>query len=185
MIDGNDIRNGISIVADGILYQVIEAQHIKPGKGAAFVRVRLRNMRTKNVTEKTFRAEEKVEDAFIENKRFQYLYHTGTSYSFMDTESYEELHISEEVLGEKSHFLKDGMELTAQCYNGEIIDINLPIFIELKVATTEPGIKGDTAKASLKSATLESGGVVQVPLFINTGDTIKIDTRTYEYVERV
>lgn len=185
MISTTDFKNGISIVVDGILYQIIEFQHIKPGKGGAFVRTRLKNMQTKAVIDKTFRAGEKIEDAFIETKKMQYMYHSGENYFFMDTQTFEELAISEDILQDKKNFLKEGMELAALYHQRNIIDLNLPVFIELRVRHTEPAIKGDTAKQSFKPATLETGAVIQVPLFINIDDIIKVDTRTGEYVERV
>ncbi|NQT89858.1 MAG: elongation factor P [Candidatus Omnitrophica bacterium] len=185
MISTNDFKNGISIVSGGVLYQVVSFQHIKPGKGGAFVRTKLKNMRTKAVVDKTFRAGEKVEDAFIDTKKIQYMYHSGSSYHFMDTNTYEELSVPQELIGDNKKFLKEGMELTVLYHKGSIIDINLPLFVNAKVTHTEPGAKGDTAKAAFKPATLETGAVVQVPIFVNTGNTIKVDTRTGAYVERV
>jgi len=184
MIDTSDFKNGISIVVDSILYQIIEFQHIKPGKGGAFVRTKLKNMRNKTVVDKTFRAGEKVEEAFIETKKIQYTYNSEGSYFFMDSQTYEEIVIAASVLGESKRFLKEGMEIASLWYKHSIIDITLPIFIKLKVKHTEPGVRGDTAKQANKPATLETGAVVQVPLFVNTGNTIKVDTRTGEYVER-
>ena len=184
MISTNDFKNGISIVIDGTLFQIVEFQHIKPGKGGAFVRTKLRNMRNKAVIDKTFRAGEKIQDAFIETKRIQYMYNSGDTYFFMDTESFEELHVAKNLLAGKEIFLKDGMEITACFHKHDIIELTLPVFIVSKVIHTEPGIKGDTAKASYKPATVATGAVVQVPLFVDTNDDIKIDTRTGEYVER-
>lgn len=184
MISTSDFKNGIAIIVDGLLYQIIWFQHIKPGKGGAFVRTKLRNMRTKAIVDKTFRAGEKLEDAFIETKKLQYTYSSGGTYFFMDTQTYEELTISEEGLKNEKKFLKEGIEVTALYHKDQIVDINLPVFIKLKVEHTEPGIKGDTARAANKPATLETGAIIQVPLFVNISDIIKVDTRTGEYVER-
>lgn len=184
MISTSDFRNGISIVYEGQLYQMVEFQHFKPGKGGAFVRTKLKNMRTKAVIDRTFRAGEKVEDAYIEYKKLQYMYNSGDRYFFMDTHTYEETSLEADILEDKRKFLKEGMEIQASYHDHRIVDLNLPIFIELKVEHTEPGAKGDTAKAAYKPATLETGVVVQVPLFIETGNTLRIDTRTGEYVER-
>lgn len=186
MINTSDFKNGISIALDGALYQIIEFQHIKPGKGGAFVRTRLKNMRNKSVIDKTFRAGEKVQEAFIETKKIQYTYYnSGNTYFFMDSQTYEEIAIPEKLLGNNKRFLKEGMEISSLWHKHDIIDVTLPIFINLKVEHTEPGIRGDTAKQANKPATLETGAVVQVPLFVDTGDTIKVDTRTGGYVERV
>lgn len=164
---------------------VIEAQPVKPGKGAAFVRARCRNMKNSNIQEMTFRGDEKVESAFVDERKLQYQYHAGHMYHFMDQDNYEEVAISQDNIGDKKKFLKDTLEVTGYFYKGEILTINLPNFIEFQITRTEPGIKGDTAKSGTKSAEIEAGATVQVPLFINTGDRIKIDTRTGEYVERV
>lgn len=181
----NDIKSGLTILVDGETWMVLEAQHVKPGKGAAFVRAKIRNLKNNSIQEKTWRGDDKIEEAFIEERKLQYLYSSGDIYHFMDLETYEDLTISGEILGEKTKFLKDNLEVTAYFYKGEIQNIVLPFFIEFKVIHTEPGIKGDTAKSSFKPATIETNAVVQVPLFINTGDVIKIDTRTSSYVERV
>ncbi|MCM8797184.1 MAG: elongation factor P [Candidatus Omnitrophica bacterium] len=164
---------------------VIEAQHVKPGKGAAFVRAKMRNLKTGNVQEMTFRGDEKIEQAFVEERKLQYLYKSGNMYHFMDQETYEEIAISEEILSDKIKFLKDNLEVQGFFYKHEILNINLPFFIEFTVTHTEPGIKGDTAKSGTKPATIETQAVIQVPLFINTGDKIKVDTRTGTYIERV
>ncbi len=184
MIDTSDFKNGISIVLDGTLFQIVEFQHIKPGKGGAFVRTKLRNMRTKAVIDKTFRAGEKVEDAYITTKRLQYTYNSGNTFFFMDSETYEEVAIGEAVIKDSAKFLKEGIEITSLWHNHEVIDINLPPSVVCKIKHTEPGVKGDTAKAAFKPATLETGAVVTVPLFVNTGDKIKVDTRTGAYLER-
>jgi len=180
----NEIKSGLTILVDGEIYMIIEFQHVKPGKGAAFVRVKLRNMRTSNVLEKTFRGDEKIEQAFIEERKMQYLYNTGDMYHFMAQDNYEEIAVPKDTLGDKIKFLKDNTEVSSYSYKNEILNINLPNFIVFKIVHTEPGIKGDTAKSGTKPAQLESGATVQVPLFVNINDTIKVDTRTGEYVER-
>ncbi len=185
MITANQFRGGLTILIDGEIYSVIEFQSVKPGKGGAFVRSKLRNLRTKKTIEKTFRSEERFEEAFIEDKKLQYLYNSGDTYHFMDSDTFEEIMIEKEKLNEIVSYLKDNMDVTVVYYNNEIIEVKLPIFIELKIEHTEPGIKGDTAKGSFKPAVLETGATIQVPLFINEGDVIKIDTRTGTYVERV
>jgi len=184
MIDTSDFKNGISIVLDSALFQIIEFQHIKPGKGGAFVRTKLKNMRTKAVVDKTFRAGEKVEDAFIETKKMQYTYSSGNNYFFMDSETFDEISMPDTVLGDNKKFLKEGMELTSLWHKTQVIDVNLPAAVVLKVDSTEPGVRGDTAKQANKPAKLETGAIVQVPLFVNTGDSIKVSTRTGEYLER-
>jgi elongation factor P len=184
VIATSDFKNGIAIVLDGVLYQIIEFQHIKPGKGGAFVRTKLKNLRTKAVLDKTFRAGEKVEDAWITTKKIQYTYKSGNVYFFMDSQDYEEVSIPENILGDNTKFLKDGIEISSLWHKDQIVDVTLPASVVLKVEHTEPGIKGDTAKAAFKPATMETGAVVQVPLFVNTGDSIKVDTRTCEYLER-
>lgn len=180
----NEIKSGLTILVDSDIYQVVEYQHVKPGKGAAFVRAKLRNMKTANIQERTFRGDEKIEEAFIEERRLRYLYASGDIYNFMDQDNFEEIAISGDILGDKTNFLKDELDVTANFYKNELLSINLPNFIEFKIIHTEPGIKGDTAKGGTKPAQIESGAIIQVPLFVNTGDMIKVDTRTAEYVER-
>ncbi|MDD5504527.1 MAG: elongation factor P [Candidatus Omnitrophica bacterium] len=184
MIDTSDFKNGIAIILDGALYQIIEFQHIKPGKGGAFVRTRLKNLRTKAVLERTFRAGEKVQDAWITAKKIQFTYKNGNLYFFMGSEDYEEVSIPGEVLGDNSKFLKEGLEINSLWHNDQIVDAILPAAVVFKIEHTEPGIKGDTAKSAFKPATIETGATVQVPLFVNQGDSIKVDTRTGEYLER-
>ena len=184
MIDTSDFRNGIAIVLDGTLYQIIDFQHIKPGKGGAFVRTKLKNLRTKAVLDKTFRAGEKVEDAWINTKKIQYTYKSGNVYFFMDSQDYEEVSVPESILGDNKKFLKEGLEISSLWHKDQVIDVTLPPSVVFKIEHTEPGIKGDTAKAAFKPATIETGAVVQVPLFVNSGDNIKVDTRTCEYLER-
>lgn len=180
----NEIKTGLTILVDGEVYQVIEFQHVKPGKGAAFVRTKLRDLKNGSIQERTFRGDGKIEEAFIEERKLQYLYTAGGVYHFMDQENFEEITILKEHLGDKIKFLKDNLDVTAYLYKDEILNINLPNFIKFKIIHTEPGIKGDTAKSGTKPAKIETGATVQVPLFINTGDMIKVDTRTQEYVER-
>jgi elongation factor P len=181
----NEIKTGLTILVNGEAYQVVEFQQVKPGKGAAFIRTKLRNLKNSNIQEKTFRGDEKIEEAFIEERKLQYLYASGNICHFMDQDNFEEITISKEILGDKTKFLKDNLDITAYSYKNEILSINLPNFIEFKIIHTEPGIKGDTAKSGTKPAEIETGAIVQVPLFIDTRDKIKIDTRTGDYVERV
>ncbi len=181
----NDVKSGLTILVDATVYMVVDAQHVKPGKGAAFVRARMRNMKTGNIQEQTFRGDEKIEQAFVEERKLQYLYHSGSMYHFMDQENYEEVAVSEESIADKKGFLKDNLDVTGYFYKGDTLTINLPNFIELKITHTEPGIKGDTAKSGTKPAEAETGATIQVPLFIDVGNTIKVDTRTGGYVERI
>ncbi len=185
MISTNQFRNGVSIIAEGDLYIIVEFQHVKPGKGGAFVRTRLKNMLTGNIMERNFRSGEKFEEAFIENKKLQFSYRAGNSYHFMDQETYDEVVLDESQLPSLKDFLKENMIITASFYNKKIVDISLPMFIELKVTESEPAVKGDTAKSTLKPVKLETGATIFVPLFIEIGDTIKIDTRSKEYISRV
>ncbi|HZK44497.1 MAG TPA: elongation factor P [Syntrophomonadaceae bacterium] len=184
MISVNDFRNGVSIEMDNQAYTVIEFQHVKPGKGAAFVRAKLRNIKSGGTIEKTFRGAEKVPRAHIDHREMQYLYRDGEGYVFMDNESYEQTTITPEAIGEGVKWLLENMNINVVVFKEEIIGIELPNFVELKVVETEPGVRGDTATGASKNATLETGAVVSVPLFINTGDTLRIDTRVGEYMER-
>ena len=181
----NEIKSGLTILIDGQIYSVVDYQHVKPGKGAAFVRTKLRNFKTGAVLERTFRGDEKIEDAFIEERRLVYLYRADELYYFMDQHNFEQVSLAGETLGENRKFLKDNLEISAYFYNGQALNISLPTFIELKVTQSEPGLRGDTVKGAFKTATLETGATIQVPLFIDVGDTIKVDTRTGEYMERV
>ena len=181
----NEIKSGLTIKLDGQLYSVLDYQHVKPGKGAAFVRTKLRNFKNGLIKEATFKGGQMLEEAFIEERKLQYLYRTNKMYYFMDQESFEEVGITEDVLGENSEFLKDNLLITGYSYEGEILNVALPTFIELEVIQAEPGVKGDTAKAATKIATLQTNATVSVPLFVKTGDIIKIDTRSGQYVERV
>ena len=185
VISINEIKSGLTIKLDGQIYAVLEYQHVKPGKGAAFVRTKLRNLKNGVIKELTFKGNQMLEEAFIEEKKLQYLYRLNTMYYFMDQESFEEIGITKDILAGNSKFLKDNLQITGYLYEGEILNVTLPTFIELKVTHTEPGLKGDTAKAATKNATLQTDAIVSVPLFVKTGDIIKIDTRSGQYVERV
>ncbi|MBO8170344.1 MAG: elongation factor P [Bacillaceae bacterium] len=184
MISVNDFRTGLTIEVDGDIWQVIDFQHVKPGKGAAFVRSKLRNLRSGSIQEKTFRAGEKVQKARIDTKEMQYLYASGDQHTFMDTSSYEQVTLSADQIERELKFLKENMMVNMMEYDGEIIGVQLPNTVELEVTDTEPGIKGDTASGGTKPATMETGLVVQVPFFVNVGDKLIIDTRSEEYVSR-
>lgn len=180
----NNIKSGLTILVDAEVWLVLECQHVKPGKGAAFVRVKIRNIKSENVLEKTFRGDEKIEEAYVDERKLQYLYSSGDMYHFMDQENFEEIAISGDTIGEKVKFLKDNLEVTALYYGDSVLSVNLPNFVEYTISHTEPGIKGDTAKSGTKPATIETGASIQVPLFVEPNDRIKVDTRTGEYVER-
>ncbi|MCK4923720.1 MAG: elongation factor P [Spirochaetes bacterium] len=185
MISANELRKGMMIRMDGDLCAVLSYQHVKPGKGPAFVRVKIRSLRKNSTVEKTLRPDEKVEDVYIDRRKMQYLYSDGESAVFMDLESYEQESVPlENVAGERK-FLKEGLEVDVSYYEHEIISIDLPIFVELKITHAEPGLRGDTATTTFKTAEVETGSTIQVPLFINEGDAIKVDTRSGEYMERV
>lgn len=184
MISTNDFKTGLTIKFEGEIYTIVEFQHVKPGKGAAFVRTKLRNLKTGTIIENSFRAGEKVPKAHIEKKKMQFLYFDGNDYVFMDNETYEQLSLSQNVLEENTKFIKENMSIEVLFHESDILGVEVPNFVNLKVIETEPGIKGDTASGGSKSATLETGAVVQVPLFIEQGDVIKVDTRSSEYVER-
>jgi elongation factor P len=170
---------------NGGIFVVTEAQHVKPGKGAAFLKIKLRNISTGQVLDRTVHPGERFEEAHLEEKKLQYLYHNGDAYQFMDLESYEETSVSAKVLGDAVDFLQDHTEVVAIINNDKILSVTLPTFIEAEIVHTEPGFKGDTATAGTKPAQIETGATVQVPLFINIGEKVKIDTRTGSYVERV
>lgn len=184
MISTNDFQTGLTIEVDGEVYTVIEFQHVKPGKGAAFVRSKLRNLRTGSTTEKTFRAGEKVSKAIIEKREMEYLYSTGEEYYFMDTENFDQIALPPEKLEDKLNYLKENMRLHLLFFKEEIIGIEIPPSVELSVVETDPAFKGDTASGGSKPAKLETGLVVQVPFFISEGDVIRVDTRSGEYIER-
>lgn len=185
MISTGELKRGIVIEVDGEIWQVLEYNHIKMGRGSAQVRIKLRNVRRKQTVERTFQAGEKWPRAFVEQRQVQFLYRDGAEYNFMDTGSYEQFSMSAETLGDAAQYLIDGMMLDRTSYEGETIDVELPVAVDLKVVETEPGFAGDTASGARKSATTESGLVVQVPLFVQIGDTIRIDTRTGDYQTRV
>ncbi len=185
MISTNDLNTGLTIELDGDVYQVIDFQHSKSGRGSAFVRTKLRNIEEGYVINKTFKGGEKVETAHVDKKKMQFLYWDGSDYIFMDNDTYDQFHLSEEQLGKKVKYLKENMELEIAVYQKRPIDIDLPTFVELKVESAPPSIKGNTVSGGTKPATMETGLVVQVPLFINEGDVVKIDTRSDEYIERV
>lgn len=184
MISVNDFKTGLTIEMDGGIWQVIEFQHVKPGKGAAFVRSKLRNLRNGNIQEKTFRAGEKVGRAHIEHNTMQYLYVSGDMHAFMDTSTYEQIEIPTEQIKDELKYIKENMEVSVMVYNEEIVGLSLPKNVELEVTETEPGLKGDTVSGGSKSATLETGITVQVPLFINQGEHLVISTTDGKYVSR-
>lgn len=184
MISTNDFKTGMTIDYDGNLFQVIEFQHVKPGKGSAFVRSKLKNLRNGAVQEKTFRAGEKVEQAQIDRKKMQYLYADGNNYVFMDTDTYEQLELPGENLTEELKYLKENMVVSVIMYGTETLGVELPNTVDLTVAETEPGIKGDTASGGSKPATMETGVVVQVPFFVNEGDVLTINTTDGTYISR-
>lgn len=185
MISSNDFRNGVTIVIEGQLWTVIEFLHVKPGKGSAFVRTRLKNVRSGATVERTFRAGEKLERATVDNREMQMLYNDSDGYHFMDAESFENMTLDRALIGDPADFLKDGMKIDVQLHDGTPIGVNLPAHVELRVEETDPGFKGDTATGSTKPAKLETGATVQVPLFVNPGDNIRIDTRDRRYIGRV
>ena len=180
----NDLKNGMTLNLGEGLFQVVEFQHVKPGKGGAFVRTTLKNVRTGAVVDRTFRGGEKVEQAVIDKREMQFLYREGTDYVFMDNESYDQLHVAAESVGNAVNYLKEGDSAVLPMYNSEIIGVDLPAAVELEIRETEPGIQGDRVSGARKPATLETGLVVQVPLFVNVGEKIKVDTRSGEYLSR-
>ena len=183
-ITTNDLRNGMTLDLPEGLFSVVEFQHVKPGKGGAFVRTKLKNVRTGAVIERTFRADERVEQAIVEKREMQYLYRDGVDYVFMDTTSYDQRNVTPDSLGSATMFVKEGDSAVLQVYGEEIVGVDLPAAVELTVAQTEPGVQGDRVSGARKPATLETGLVVQVPLFVNPGDRLKVDTRTSEYITR-
>ena len=184
-MDTSDFRNGLSIIMDNNIYTIVDFQHVKPGKGGAFVRSKLKNIRTGATIEKTWRAGEKMDQAILERFPMEFSYSQDDEYFFMDTDSYEMDPIAKEAIGDGVKYLKEGLEVTALSHKGEIINIELPITVEAEVIETAPGEKGDTASGGSKPATIDTGVVVNVPFFINIGDKIKVDTRTDSYLERV
>ena len=184
MIVAGDFRNGVTFEMDGNVLQIVEFQHVKPGKGAAFVRTKVRNVITGAVLERTFNPSDKFPTAFVERKDMQYLYADGSLYYFMDMESYEQQPIDESKLGDSFKFVKENMEVKVLSYKGNVFGVEPPFFVELEVTETDPGFKGDTATNATKPAILETGAEIKVPLFIEQGDVLRIDTRTGEYMER-
>ncbi|MBQ6968320.1 MAG: elongation factor P [Lachnospiraceae bacterium] len=184
MISAGDFRNGLTLEIEGTVYQIIEFQHVKPGKGAAFVRTKIKDIINGGVVEKTFRPTEKFPSARVDRKDMQYLYADGDLFNFMDPESYEQIAIGKDVVGDAMKFVKENEVCKVSSYNGSVFAVDPPISVELEVTETEPGIKGDTATGATKPATVETGATVMVPLFVNQGDRIKIDTRTGEYSSR-
>lgn len=185
MIVAGDFRNGITIEMDGSIYQIIEFQHVKPGKGAAFVRTKLKNIISGGVVEKSFRPTEKFPTARIDRVEMQYLYSDGDLYYFMNTETYDQIGLNSDAIGDSLKFVKENEMVKVCSHNGNVFAVEPPLFVELEVTETEPGLKGDTATGASKPATVETGATVYVPLFVNTGDRLKIDTRTGEYLSRV
>ncbi len=185
MISAGDFRNGMTIELDNGIYQIIEFQHVKPGKGAAFVRTKLKNVINGGVVERTFRPTEKCPQARIDRKDMQYLYSDGDLYHFMDVDTYDQIALNEETVGDALKFVKENEMCKICSHNGNVFSVEPPLFVELEITETEPGFKGDTATGANKPATVETGASVNVPLFVNIGDKIKIDTRTGEYLSRV
>jgi elongation factor P len=181
----NDLKNGMTLNIDGVLMNVVDFQHVKPGKGGAFVRTRLKNVRTGRVLDKTFRADEPVEVAILEKRQMQYLYRDDTGFHFMDTETYDQVVVDGEAVGDASSYMIEGSTPYVTFHDGTALGVELPASVELTVSGTEPGIKGDRVSGATKPATVETGAVVQVPLFVETGDRVKVDTRSGAYLTRV
>ena len=184
MISTNDFKTGVTVEIDGDAWQVVEFQHVKPGKGAAFVRAKMRNLCTGAVVERTFNAAERLQNAVVERKEMQYLYQADENYVFMDRETYEQLELNKDQLGNALNFLKENMDVKVITFKDRVLGVELPNTVELTVVETEPGIKGDTATGGSNNAKMDTGYVVKVPLFINEGDVLRIDTRSGEYIER-
>ena len=184
MISAGDFRNGVTLEIEGNVYQIMEFQHVKPGKGAAFVRTKLKNIINGGVVEKTFRPTEKFPAARIDRVEMQYLYNDGDLYNFMNTENYDQIALNKDDIGDSLKFVKENEMVKVCSYNGNVFAVEPPLFVELEITETEPGFKGDTATGATKPATVETGAVVYVPLFVEQGDKIKIDTRTGEYLSR-
>lgn len=185
MIDAGELKKGITIELDGQLFQVLDYQHIKIGRGSAQVRLKLRNIEGGHTTERSFQASEKFSKAFLDKRPVQYLYNEGNLYHFMDNETFDQMTVDKEMLGDALGYLKEGINIELVTHNGKTLGVELPVSVELEVAETGPGFKGNTASAGSKPAVMETGITIQVPFFINTGDTIKVDTRSGEYLERV
>ncbi|MEN9301248.1 MAG: elongation factor [Actinomycetota bacterium] len=184
-ISTNDLKNGITLNLDNTLFTVVEFQHVKPGKGGAFVRTRLRNLRTGNMLDRTFNAGIKVEQAILEKRDMQFLYKDGEDYVFMDTETYDQVNIKPVALGDAADYLIENAVAIIATHDGEIVSVEIPAAVELEITVTEPGVQGDRVSGARKPATLQTGKVIQVPLFINQGDKVKVDTRTGDYITRV
>lgn len=184
MVSAGDFRNGLTFDMDGNVFSIVEFQHVKPGKGAAFVRTKIKNVITGSVVERTFNPTDKFPVAYVERKDMQYLYNDGDLYYLMDKESYEQLPVSAAEMGDNFKFVKENMDVKVLSYKGKVFGIEPPTFVELQITQTEPGVRGDTATNVTKPATVETGAEIRVPLFINEGDMIRIDTRTGEYMER-
>ncbi len=184
-ITTNDLKNGITLELDNGLFQVVEFQHVKPGKGGAFVRTKLRNLKTGNVFDRTFNAGVRVEQAVLEKKDMQFLYRDGDEYVFMDLDSYEQQNVAPVALGDAADYMVENSVAIIAFYNDEIVTVEIPASVELTITDTEPGVQGDRVSGARKPATLETGKVVQVPLFINPGDRVKVDTRSGDYITRV
>jgi len=185
MIAAGEFKNGVTVEIDGNIYQILEFQHVKPGKGAAFVRTKLKNIISGGVVEKTFRPTEKFPKAHIDRKEMQYLYQDGDLYNFMDVETYDQIALNAEVVGDALKFVKENENVKICSHKGNVFSVEPPLFVELEITNTEPGFKGDTAQGATKPAVVETGATVYVPLFVNQGDKIQIDTRTGEYMKRV
>ena len=185
MISAGDFRNGITLDIDGNVVEVIEFQHVKPGKGSPFVRTKLKNIKSGGVVEKTFRPTEKFPQARIDRVDMQYLYNDGSLYYFMDTETYEQIALNEDTIGDALTFVKENEMVKICSYNGDVFLVEPPLFVELEITDTEPGFAGNTAQGATKPATVETGATIQVPLFVSIGDVVKIDTRSSEYLSRV
>ena len=185
MISTNEFKTNVTVTIDGDAWQVVEFQHVKPGKGAAFVRTKLKNIKNGGVVEKTFRPTEKCPKAHIDRKDMQYLYNDGELYNFMDVETFDQIALNADVIGDSLKFVKENEMCKINSHNGNVFAVEPPLFVELLVTECEPGVKGDTATGATKPCTVETGATLQGPLFVNQGDTIKIDTRTGEYLSRV
>jgi len=184
-ITTNDLKNGITLEIDNGLFTVVDFQHVKPGKGGAFVRTKLRNLRTGNILERTFNAGVRVEQAILERADMQFLYKEGDDFVFMDVDTYEQINLAPRTLGEAADYLVEGAKAMIAQYDGEVVSVEIPVTVELNISVTEPGIQGDRVSGARKPATLETGKVIQVPLFVNIGDRVKVDTRTGDYITRV
>jgi len=185
MISAGEFRKGITIEIDGGVWVIVDFQHVKPGKGAAFVRTKIKNVIEGNVLERTFNPSDKFPKAHVERKEMQYLYNDGELYYFMDTETYEQLPLNKDIVEDAMNFITENMNVTVSFFKGQAFSVDAPNFVELTIIETEPGFKGDTATGAVKPAVLETGYRINVPLFVNTGDRIRVDTRTGEYMERV